>query len=179
MKKPYERLRIGDRICPVNMPSGFCRSGHSALRVAILSGLLAMVGGSGCVRRKHVFDEQWCRSQIAHLEPVIYALQSYEKHYDEYPKSSEALVPRYLPLRPEPLRCDCCDDSEHTLTYRRIRGGGFQLAVTHAHWISSCNALVFRSSGDYPQSWKDDVNSLDLGKWRYVVAVERELYDAD
>ena len=139
-------------------------------RLLIVAGILLLVAYAGYVfLRRWNPDEAWAARVIGEALEVQVLLARYHQTNGEYPRSLKDLQGEYL----EPT--DFL--SRHAVLpergggyYTRIGRQRYQLSATAYAWVSYHDSLVYRSTGDFTETWFARPNGAwrDYGKWRYV-----------
>jgi hypothetical protein len=117
-------------------------------------------------------DRAWCERQMLLAEPLLSALERYREARGEYPTAPGDLVPAYLREIPR-TEPDRDGNGGEPFRYTRPADGGFELAVTTLHWVSSFDGLFYRSSGTYPPDWAKGRTLIPMNGWMYVIGAQR------
>lgn len=127
------------------------------------------VAGKGWQRWS--FDERWCKAQTLRAQPVLDALDAHRKSAGHYPETLDELVPTGIKL-PGPIPYPTGNGGKNWL-YRQLSPDEYELSVTALHWVSSFDALIYRSSGQYPSSWEDSHHVFRVNSWIYVIGAQK------
>ncbi len=158
----------------LSTPHGFAPR-IATIPVVVITIIAIVSGGVFALRneiwQKYQIDHRWCHDQAASAQPLLDALDEYRSQFGTYPAQLDGLVPTFIDQVPAPTLHPSGNSGEKWI-YRRLSGNRFQLSVTALHWVSTFDALVYRSSQEYPELWTRDHCTQDFAGWLYVVGAQ-------
>ena len=107
---------------------------------------------------------------IRSSESLLEALDGYHSDKGQYPDRLGQLVPDYLAEIPVPTSTP--NGKNRPWVYEKKRNDLFQLHATLLHWVSSYDAVVYRSDQMYPKWWEEQAQVSPLDHWVYVVGYQ-------
>ena len=107
---------------------------------------------------------------IRSSESLLKALDEYYHDKGQYPDRLEQLMPDYITEIPMPTSTPSGNNSPWV--YEKKRNDLFQLHATLCHWVSSFDAVVYRSDQMHPKWWEEQAQVSSLGHWVYVVGYQ-------
>ena len=111
-------------------------------------------------------DTDWAEKVVSTSREVISKLNDYREEHGHFPESLNQLKADYQspPGFEQPKQ-------DAVWQYQPIGVDDFQLEVAGKSWVSSYDAMVYRSSGSYPDSWFhpfDSCHAKQIGGWWYI-----------
>lgn len=101
-----------------------------------------------------------CQQIIREAKPLLNEIELFKDNNGRYPLS-------FAELEKEPFQ-----EFDDLFEYRRV-GEEYQIQrVTVEGLTDSYDAIFYRPSHDYPESWRKTNKVIEMGQWRYVIGAQ-------
>jgi len=118
-------------------------------------------------------ETSWCQKTVDAAHPLIDSLETFHKDTGSLPHTLDELTPRYLSHTPDVPFGESESVRETNWGYHCESRDQFSLCVSTQHWVSSYDALIYRSSRDYSDiQGNENVESKVIGDWIYVIGAQ-------
>ena len=98
---------------------------------------------------------------------VISALEHFYIDNERYPDTLRELTTKYLQSIPTPKIL-----GQRSWQYTLLDNNSYQLQMTCSHFVSSYDAVVYRSGKDYPAIWRKKAKIIRMDDWIYVIGFQ-------
>ena len=120
-------------------------------------------------------DEKWAIEVIGQSRELRALLQRFHEENGEFPKSLSSISEGYA--KPTNfLDRNGSPPSQGRWFYERIGTDDYQMFVCARSWVSFFDAMVYRHTGMFADSWNSSLKPSDyrtFGKWRYIRGFSR------